>query len=262
MISVNKVSIVAKRELKSYITSPISYLAIGIFFILSGIMFTRTLDHFDEICKRFSAEMVPLKLQMLDINVFVLAQHFANLELICIVFLPILTMRLISEEKRNKTIELLMTSPISSLEIILGKFLSMACIWLIILAITFVYPFILSHLPSITIDWSTYFSGMLGIFLYGLFGIAVGLFASTTTENNFISAIIAFAITATLYFIFNIGLISDSPFGNFLYHLSTSPHLSQFIKGIVDTSSVIYFFSAIFFALFLAERTLESQRWR
>ena len=225
----NKIGLISKKEFKSYITSPATYVIIGIFFVLSGFMFVGFLDYFDEECKKVAQQAVTLKLQALDVNVFVLQSHFKNIETLSLVFFPILTMKLFSEERKNKTLELLMTSPISSLEIVLGKFFSMYALWFFVLLFLLIYPFIIMHLPAVTVDWLTFLSGMLGVFLYGLLGISIGMIASVLTENNFISAIIAFATMTLLYYVFVLGIYADSAFGEFFYIISTYSHFDAFI---------------------------------
>lgn len=262
MKTVKNIYIICLRELKTYITSPMLYFVLGLFFLLAGYFFVLLLDQFDETCKRASAELLMWRLQTLDINADVLTRQLLNIAFICIFFLPIITMRSIAEEKKNKTIELLMTSPITSMEIVLGKFFAMCGIWLIILILTFMYPLIVANLPLINLDWYYYLSALLGLFLFGLMGISIGLLASSITDNQLIAAVSGFAISAILYFIVNIYNITDSPIGNFAYNISTLTHFLDFSRGIIDTSNIVYFLTGTFFILFVTERVLESQRWR
>lgn len=238
------------------------YFVLAGFFFVANMFFMSGLDRFDEMCKRFGSEMIALKLQALDINSMVLAPQFLNIAFVCIFFLPILTMRLIADEKKNRTIELLMTSPISSLEIILGKFAALNIIWLIILVLTFMYPFAIAQLPLVEVDWGYYMTGFLGVFLFGILGISIGIFASSVTDNLLIAAVIGFFIMGFLYFLINIALISDSPLGSYAYSLAMYPHLSDFTSGTIDSKNIVYFLLGTGFMIFVSERILESQRWR
>lgn len=260
--ALKNINIIALREIKSFITSPMMYIVVAVFFLIANLLFISSLEAFDEICKTFGAEVNGFKLSALDINSHVLTRQIINLAFICIFFLPILSMRLLSDEKKNRTIELLMTSPVSSFEIIMGKFLGMNAIWIGILILTLMYPFAVKHLPLIQIDWSYYMGAFFGLYLFGLFGLSIGLFASALTDNGLISAVIGFFLMGTLYFLINVAVISDSPIGNFAYAMSSYPHIETFAKGIIDTKDVLYFLLGTGFILFVSERVLESQRWR
>lgn len=262
VLSFKNIYTIALREIKSYITSPMIYIVLGCFFLVANMFFVMSIDTFDELCKRLAAEMLAIKLSALDVNAHVLARQLLNVGFVCIFFLPVFTMRLISDEKKNKTIEFLMTSPITSLDIILGKFLAMVVLWIGILLMLFMYPLAVVNLPEVTVDWSFYLSVMFGLFLFGIFCISIGLFASCLTENQLVSAVIGFLITAFLYFIINIAILTDNPIGRFAYEISSYPHLEEFIRGVIDTKNVLYFLLGTTFMLFVSERVLESQRWR
>ena len=260
MKSIKNIYHIGLRELKTYITAPMTYIIMAALFLIANMLFLTTLERFDEACKRASVEMIPSILNSLDINFYVLSPQNLNIAFLCIFFLPIFTMKLVADEKKNHTIELLMTSPITSLEIILGKFWAMSVVWIIILGLTFMYPLAISRLPLIQIDWAYYLSGLLGLFLYGLFGIAIGLFASSLTDNLLIASVVGFFTMGLLYFLINIAVISDTPLGRLAYTLSSFPHLNEFLKGIIDTKNIAYFLLGTGFMLFVSERILESQR--
>lgn len=262
MNSVCNIYNIFKRELRSYITSPMFYVVLAAFFFFSGLLFMMSLNNFDEYCKTISSQANPTALQSLDINAAVLTGQLSNIAFICIFFLPVFTMKLIAEERKNKTLELLMTSPISSYEIIIGKFLSVSVIWVLILAITFTYVALIVSLPYIQIYWSTYFTALFGLFLFGLLGISIGLFSSTLTENQLISAVIGFVISASIYFLANVYQVADSLLANISYKISSFTNFIEIARGNLDTSCIIYFVTATAFLLFLSERVLESQRWR
>ncbi|MEW5820452.1 MAG: ABC transporter permease subunit [Cyanobacteriota bacterium] len=262
MVSTKNIYYIAVREFRTIITSPMMYIVLALFFFVSNFFFLLSLEAFNDMCTSFSSDLAAFRISALDINSMVLTQQFINMAFVCIFFLPIFTMRLVADEKKNHTVELLMTSPISSTEIILGKFFAISVIWVIILTITLMYPFSVIQLPYITIDWANFFCALLGLFLYGLFGISIGLFASSLTDNLLISAMIAFFLMAVLYFLINISSVTDSPIGNFAYAVSTFPHFNEFARGLIDTKNIAYFVLGIFFVLFSSERVLESQRWR
>jgi ABC-2 type transport system permease protein len=254
--------VIALRETKSYITSPMFYIVLGVFLLMSGFYFYTFLIDFDVYCKQVASQQIPLKISTLDLNVFVIRRHILNLAFISIFFLPIFTMRLLSEEKKNKTIELLMTSPIRSFEIIAGKYLSICLLWLFVCVVITIYPLLMMNLPEVSIDWPTYFATLGGFYLYSMLIMAIGLLASALTENQLVAAIIGFAISALLYFMYNLYQITESLIGRVFYDFSSISHFLDFYKGVIDTSNIVYYLTAAFFVLFVTERVLESQRWR
>jgi ABC-2 type transport system permease protein len=171
-------------------------------------------------------------------------------------------MRLFSEEKKLRTDELLLTSPISVNSVILGKYLASLIFLGVMLGLTLVYPWILFKYGQPAPELGPIAAGYIGLFLLGASFMAVGLFASSLTENQIVAAVICF-VTLLLFFVIgwpaeNVGETA----GKVLAYLSLIDHFTEFSKGLVDGQHVIYFLSFILFALFLTKRSIESTRWR
>jgi len=176
--------------------------------------------------------------------------------------IPLITMRLFSEEKKMKTDELLMTSPVSINSIVLGKFLSSLCFFLVILGLTAIYPWILFKYGTPAPELGPILTGYLGLFLLGACFIAIGLLASSLTENQIVAAVIGF-VTLLLFYVIGWPASTVGPTaGKVLEYLSLLDHFTGFSKGLLESKDIIYFLSVILFALFLSKRSLESMRWR
>lgn len=174
---------------------------------------------------------------------------------------PVLTMRLVSEEKKSRTIELLLTSPVSPAEIIVGKFLACFILYLVLIVLTLQYPLILSFY-SAEFDLGPVYSGYVGLILIGSAFISLGLFASTLTENQIIAAMISFG-GLILFWVFGWAKhVLENSFGEILGNLSVFDRYSEFLRGVIDSGNVIFFLVFTFTWLFLATRVLESDRWR
>jgi ABC-2 type transport system permease protein len=197
----------------------------------------------------------------------VMAPLFLNITLFFLFMLPILTMRLLAEERRQKTLELLMTTPIRPIEIVLGKFLAATGVMALMLGLTALYPALLEMVSgSITgqsaIDWRVMGTSYLGMGLLGCAFVSVGLFASSLSDSQIISVIVGFA---TLLMFYVIGLAARGQEGTWqavLQYLSVNTHLEGFVHGVVRITDVAYFVSLCAFGLFLTHQMVEAQRWR
>ena len=250
---------ILKKELLIYFTSPIAYVVIAVFILIMGFLFYTIVED----ATRRSAQMMQMQgaLPPINLNNFIFRPVFGNMSVILMLTLPLLTMRLISEEKKNKTFELLMTSPVSLSAIILGKFLAAMTVFTLMLALTGYMPMIMGYYGSI--HWMPILAGYLGIWIIGGVFISVGLFASSLTENQIISSILSFGIILLLWLIGWMALsLSDSFMGPLLTYISIGEHSQNFIKGILDTRDLAYLGSLIIFGLFLTHRVLESHYWK
>ena len=231
--------IFCKKELKSYFDSPIAYIIITIFLLISGWFF-------------FS--------DLFLVNQATLRNLFGIIPFIFMFFIPAITMRLISEEKKSGTIEILLTLPVKDHQIILGKFL--AGMFLISLAVilTLVYAFTLSGLGNL--DFGSVVSGYLGLILLGATYLSIGIFTSSLTQNQIVAFIISFLIIFVLYLLDNVLIFVPGFLSSVLEYLSVNYHFSNISRGVIDSRDVIYYLSLIFFFLFLAVRVLSSRKWR
>jgi len=250
-----------KRELKSYFTSPVAYVVIALFLVITGIMFSMFMSQFVRVSLQYPMYKSRMpNLPPLDINQSLFAGYLGNISVICLFLLPFLTMRLFAEEKRSGTAEILFTYPVKDYEVMLGKFLATGLIFVVMLAMTLLVPF-LTELYG-TLSWSVLLSGYLGLLLAGLAYNAIGMFFSSLTENQIIAAALTLVTLLTLWVIRFLEGVAGETFGKLMGYLSILGHQENFIKGIVDTGDVIYYLAFIFVGLFLTLRSLESRRWR
>lgn len=251
-----------KKELKSYFTTPLAYLILAAFLFFTGFFFYNILSYFSLACIQSMqlAQMYRRFPQPMNVNVWVVQPFFYNLAVISVFLVPLLTMRSFSEEKRLGTLELLITSPISNTSLILGKFFAAYTMFLVMLAFTFLYQVILMILGKP--DIPPILSGYLGFALMGAVFVALGLFMSALTENQILSAILSFALLLLIWIVNWASVVSGGWLAEVLDYLSVSSHLSRFIRGVIDTSGIIYLASFTILGLFLTGQAVESWRWR
>jgi ABC-2 type transport system permease protein len=245
------------REVKSYFTSPIAYLLMGLFGLITGFMFYSATAYFISVStqQQMQGQNGPM-----DIGLYVIAPLLGNAGVIGLFLVPLISMRLFAEEKRSGTIELLLTSPISDWEIILGKWMGAMVMYLAIIGMTAIYVGLLFAWS--TPDWRPILTGYLGLILQGATVLAIGTFISTTTRNQIIAGGATFAICLLLWVLSWVSNYSDTWYGKAIAYCSILTHFEPFSKGIVDTKDVIFYLSAIFLGLFFTARSLESLRWR
>jgi len=251
------------KEMRSYFVSPIAYVIAGVFLFLSGYLFRNLLMQFNFWCLQFAqrSQMMGMGgMPNLNLNEMVVTNFFAVMDFIWLLVVPMLTMRLFAEEKKSGTIELLMTSPISTVQVLLGKFFACLSLYALIVALTLVYCVILEIYGSP--DWGPIFSGYLGYLLLGGTFISVGILASALTENQIVAVLLSFGMLLLLWLIDWSASFAGPTAAKILQYLSFIEHLQDFQRGVIDTKDVIFYLSFIFFGLFLTTRVLESRRWR
>jgi ABC-2 type transport system permease protein len=196
-----------------------------------------------------------------DLNVTdaVLRPLFSNVSVILLLLIPLVTMRLFAEERRSGTIELLLTYPVRDGAVLVGKYLAAFTMYGVMLAGTLAYPIML--LSFTRVEWGPLLTGYLGLLLMGAMFLAVGLFASSLTENQVVAAIITFGVLLMFWIIGWTAEFAGGPLGTVLTHLSILEHNDTFAKGVLDTKDIIYYVNFTALALFLALRSLESRRW-
>lgn len=249
---------ICKKEIKSYFTSPIAYVAIFVFLVLVGFFFHSLILWFNTQSMQMAQN--PYYLQQMNINQMVFSPLFHNISIILLLMIPLLTMRLFSEEKKMKTDELLYTSPISINQIILGKYFASLFVLLVMLLLTGILSLLTfaygnPELKPILI-------GYLGLFLMGAAFMAVGIFFSSVTENQIVAAVLTFG-SLLLFWILN--WASSSAGGiwrEVLNYVSFFQHFDDMTKGILDTTDLVYYISFIFLGLFLTHSVIQSRKWR
>ena len=249
--------IICRKELRSYFVSPIAYLLLTMFAIIFGFFFWNSVGYFN---------MMGLESQMrgqgfpMSVNEYVIRPLLSNVSVIGLFFIPMITMRLFAEEKRTGTIELLATSPIRDIEVIIGKWLAALILYAVMLAFTAInFAFLFRYGNP---DWRPLAIGYLGLLLQAGGLLAIGTFISTLTKNQIIAGAATFGVCLHAVGVGMGGRIRNRPWAHVLAYLSVITHFESFAKGVLDSKDALYYVSMIFLGLFLTSRSLESLRWR
>ncbi|MGE0132700.1 MAG: ABC transporter permease [Blastocatellales bacterium] len=252
-----------RRELNGYFVSPIAYIVIGFFLALTGYFFADIVARVIEYSFRMQMQggqfgaPPPLDAPMLVIR------NFAGFTTTIMLFLvPMLTMGVYAEERKRGTMEMLMTSPITEFQIVMGKFMASLTLFVVMLAPTLIYHFIIGRYSEPALPWRIMWSGYLGIFLLGACLLALGSFISSLTENQIVAGVSTFVVFLMLWLL-NYGVSeSGTTIGEIMKYLSILQHYETFSQGVIDTSSIIFYLSVVALGLFLTLRNLDSMRWR
>jgi ABC-2 type transport system permease protein len=255
----NNVWSLVKKEVRAYFGSPIAYAVMFSFTLLVGYFFYSLVMWFNAQAMQMAQN--PYYAQQVNINEMVFSPLFHNISIVLIFVVPLMTMRLLAEEKKTGTDELLYTSPLKVGEIILGKYFAGLILLAVLLGLTAVlsvFVFALGN-PEI-MPWLT---GYLGLFLMGAAFIAIGLFYSSLTDNQIVAAVLTL-MTLLLFLLLNwvSSLGSGAAWSRVVTYLSFSEHFEDLTRGIIDTKDIVYYLSVSFFGLFLAHSVLQSRRWR
>jgi len=251
------VLVIFKKELKSYFASPIAYLLLAIFAVIFGFFFYSATRFF--VLQGMQMQMMGRGMPM-DVNEYVIRPLLTNASVIGLFLIPMITMRLYAEEKRSGTIELLMTSPVRDIEIILGKWLAALVLYGSIIAIAGLNISILFAFGQP--DWKPILVGYLGLLLQGGCLLSIGIFISTLTKNQIIAGGATFAVCLMLWVLDWVSAYDQSVWAKVISYLSVVTHFEPFSKGVIDSKHVVFYLSMIFFGLFLTARSVESLRWR
>ena len=250
------IAAIAQRELHAYFSGPIGYVLLGFFALLFGYFFYVPLAFFEQ--QSAQAGMNPT--QAMNINQMLIGPALMNTTVIMLFLFPLITMRTYSEEKRSGTIELLLTSPITDVQIIVGKFLGAMLLYGAMLAVTTIHMAILFIFGDP--EWKPIATAYLGLLLMGGCFLSLGLFISSLTKNQIVAAMATFAVFLMLWVINWIGTFVGPTTQAVLAHLSLTDHFDDFAKGIIDTKHVIYYLSFMAFGLFLTAKSVDSERLR
>lgn len=226
------------RQFRSYFNGPVAYIVICIVMLTLGFFFWKTFFLFGRASGR---------------------EMFRWLSLILVFALPALTMGLLAEEKRTGTIELLITMPVTEAQVVLGKFLGVFGLYAVLLALTIFYPLSVSTLGDL--DWGPVIGGYIGLLLQGSAILALGLMASSWTNNQLIALFVALALSVFFWVLDKFLPLLPTNAASVLQWLSFDQHFQSMARGVIDLRDVVYFFSMTVFALALAFRALESRRW-
>lgn len=232
-------SAIIKKEIGTYFSSAIGYVVMAIFFIFGGFYFYVT---------------------SLVSNSANLSNTFSNLFIITIFLVPIITMRLFSEEKKQKTDQVLFTAPVNLLSIIVSKFLSAVLMFFICISVTIFYAFAISFFTKP--NWGVILGNFLGLLLLGSSLISIGLFLSATTENQIVAAVSGFGIGIFILLLDSIAKLIPTKFiSNILSNLSFMSHYNNFTMGVISLVDIIFFISVCLIFNFLTLKIFEKKRW-
>lgn len=246
----NGIAAILRRELRSYFVSPLAYVVMTFFLLINGVVFSIIVDYLNR--PEATAVGSPL-------TIFFGQSLF--FWLVLLVVCPVLTMRLLSEERKSGTIEVLMTAPVTETQVVVGKFLAA---WLFYAALwlpTVVYAGILAHYHEV--DWGPVAAGYLGILGLGALFLSLGTFASAVSRNQVVAALFAFTGVFLLWAVtFLDYLVIDPVVKKVISHVNLIDHMAELGSGIVDTRRFVYYLSVTIFFLFLSSRALAANKWR
>jgi ABC-2 type transport system permease protein len=249
--------IIFRKELRSYFVSPIAYLLLAMFAVIFGFFFWNILGFFirEGTEAMMSGQMFPMNL-----NERVIRPLLSNISVVGLFLIPMITMRLFAEEKRTGTIELLATSPVSDVQVILGKWTAAVVLYggmLLLSALNFLFLFKYGR-P----DWKPLAIGYLGLLLQAGALLAIGTFISTLTKNQIIAGAVTFAVCLLLWILEWVTGFDTAAWARVMAYMSVITHFESFAKGLLDSKDVIFYLTLIFLGLFLTARSMESLRWR
>ncbi|MBA3640059.1 MAG: ABC transporter permease [Acidobacteriota bacterium] len=246
---------IAQKELRSYFSSPIGYVLVGLFALLFGWFFYNHLAVFVR-----NSEQMMMGGQTPNINQHMVRGVLLSSAVIILFLMPMITMRTYSEEKRSGTIELLLTSPLSDAQIILGKFLGAMGLYAAMLGVTVLDMLILFWYGNP--EWKPIAAGYLGLLLMGGCFVSMGLLVSSLTKNQIVAGVATFSLFLFLWVINWIGESAGPTTRDIVSYLSITEHFDDFARGVIDTKHLVYYLSFITFGLFLTAKSVDSERWR
>jgi len=248
---------IARKELATYFASPIAYAVIAMFALIFGYFFVSLLNWFVQ--QSMQAGQMGMG-GSVNVNQQLVRFLLQNAAVVILFVMPMITMRTYAEEKRSGTIELLLTSPVSDVEIIVGKFIGALGLYTAMLAVTVIHLAVLFAFGNP--EWMPIAAGYLGLWLLGACFIAVGLLISSLTRNQIIAGAVTFGVFLLLWVIDWIGGAFGPSSERVIGYLSITGHLDDFSKGVIDTKHLVFYLSFITFGLFLTAKAVDSERWR
>jgi len=245
---------IAGKELRGYFSSPMGWVLMGLFALLFGYFFLAYLEMFAQ------RSMQPPQGAPVNVNQDMIRGVLQNASVLILFLLPMITMRTYAEEKRSGTIELLLTAPVTDIEIVAGKFLGAVGFFVALLSVTLLNMALLfwHGRPEL----APVLTGYLGLLLMGSCFISIGLFVSSTTKNQVVAGAATFVVALLLWIISWLGTSFGPTTASVLSYLSITEHFDDFGKGVIDTTHLVYYLSVITFGLFLTVKSVDTERWR
>ena len=249
--------VICRKELGSYFASPIAYILLTMFGVVIGFFFWNALEYFviEAMEMQMRGQMFPM-----NVNEQIIRPLLSNVSVIGLFFIPMITMRLFAEEKRNGTIELLATSPVRDLEIITGKWLAALLLYSCLLLFTAVnFAFLFRYGNP---DWKPLLIGYLGLLLQAGALLAIGTFISTLTKNQIIAGAVTFGVCLLLWVLGWVSGYENALWAQVMSYMSVITHFESFGRGVIASKDAVFYLTVIFLGLFFTARALESLRWR
>ncbi len=248
---------VFKKELRQFLFSPIAYIVAGVFHSILGYFFYNSLISYS----RKVVEMSGTGAELVNFTPTTVIMYglMKSMGTVFLLLIPMITMRLIAEEKRGRTMEMLMTSPLSLSSILIGKYLAAFLIYAAIILSTLYMPLVLDMLT--TVNWPHVAMGYVGLLMIGAAMVSVGLFASTVTEKQVVAAVLSIGILVIFWFVGGgIGAASQRA-TDFMREVSLYQPFNNMISGLLDLRDIVFLISFAVVMLFLSHRVMESSRW-
>ena len=255
----NPVQTIIAKEIRSYFVSPVVYVIGAVFLAMVGLLAYSTVASASNQALRLM--QIQNTYAQLNLNELLFRPLFRSMNLILIIVIPLLTMRLFAEERKLRTFELLLTSPIGINEIVSGKFMSVLIIYSGMLSLTTLIPVTLSAYT--TFDWRPIYLGYLALLLQGGLMLGIGLLASALTENQIIAAFLSFGLILALWMVGALAtVIGETTLGHLLSYLSFTEHFERLIRGLLNLKDILYYLSGMALMWFAAHQVIDSYRWK
>ena len=245
----NSIVVTCARELRAYFSSPLAYAVLTCFLLINGFSFALLVGYLNDAPSTVGA---PMEFFFGGTILFWLALLFVG---------PILPMRMLSEERRSGSLEILLTGPVTAAQVVVGKYFAALLFYVVLWLPTLAYSVIIWTYGEI--DWGPIASAYVGVVCIGALFLAVGLFSSAISRNQIVAAVLAFALVFGLL-VLGLAefLVNDPTLKELLGYVNLIQHMEEFSKGIVDTRRLVYYVSTAVFFLVLASRTLAANRWK
>jgi len=258
---------IVRRELGVYLTTIIAYCGFGLMSFMTGLLFVSQLSRFQQIADAAVARQDPSVLERMNVNDMILGPTQSSQLWLFLFFVPFITMRLIAEEKAQRTFELLMSSPVRSIEVVLGKFFAVGVLIGILALLPLIYPVILDAYGNGSrgggaVEWAPVWSSTLSVFLLGLTYASIGLLCSSVADSQIVAALLTFAVLFGGYLLPVMAARVEGDWRYFLEYAAPVTHVGRGMEGRVHVKDLVYFATVILASLALTHRVVESHRWR
>jgi ABC-2 type transport system permease protein len=252
-----------RKEMSHYFVSPVAYVVVCIFLVLSGVFFNNYLVEVITYANNMMMESMQMgQPSNFDVPTVLLRAFLGTVGIVLLFLTPFLAMGLYSEERKRGTMELLMTSPITDAEIALGKFLASFTLLVIMLLPTVFYVIYMFAHSDPAPPWRMIGGAYLGVLLLGAMLLSLGSFLSSLTENQIISGVLIFGVSLLLWLLNAFSQSGSGVLAQVLQYAAVLQHYDPFVQGVIDTTGLVFFGSWIFLGIFLTMRSIESMRWR